>query len=156
MPDGKAVLFASKRSGRSQIWVVDADGTHPRRVHASDASDHGRIAPNASGTRLCFSSDRGGENAIYVLDLRTGEVTGVSDPAWWSFGPTWSARDRIAYFSRKGGNHINLWTIRADQVATRGSSPIGRARADSPGGRPTARPWPSPPMAARAPISCSS
>ena len=30
MPDGKTLLFASKRSGRSQIWTIDRDGGPPR------------------------------------------------------------------------------------------------------------------------------
>ena len=30
MPDGKTLLFASKRSGRSQIWAMNRDGSLPR------------------------------------------------------------------------------------------------------------------------------
>jgi WD40-like Beta Propeller Repeat len=108
MPDGKAVLFASARTGRSQIWAVDADGGIARQVHESGANDYGRVAPSPDGTRVCFSSNRGGQNAIYVLDLGTGAATLISDLAWWSFGPTWSSRGLIAYFSRKGGNAINI------------------------------------------------
>ena len=51
MPDGKAVLFASARTGRSQIWAV--------------------------------------------------------------------GRGLIAYFSRKGGNAINIWTVRPDGSGAR-------------------------------------
>jgi Tol biopolymer transport system component len=114
MPDGKTLLFVSKRSGASQHWSMDSAGGHPRRVHESKANDFGRVAPNTDGTRLCFSSDRTGENAIHILDLASGQVTLVSDPTFWSFGPTWSSRDLIAFFSRKGGNVINIWTVRPD------------------------------------------
>jgi TolB protein len=114
MPDGKALLFASTRTGRSQIWSMDPDRGDARQLHESRANDYGRGAPSPDGARLCFSSDRDGQNAIYVLDLRSGKTTLVSDPAWWSFGPTWSWRDLIAYFSRKGGNRLNIWTVRPD------------------------------------------
>lgn len=114
MPAGRTILFASKRSGKSQIWAMDTDGGKPRRLHESTDNDSGRVAPNADGTRLCFSSDRGGQNGVYVLELASGRVTQVSDPAFWSFGPTWSSRDLIAFFSRKGGNAINAWTVRPD------------------------------------------
>jgi len=114
MPDGRTILFASKRSGKSQIWAMNPDGANARRLHVSSANDSGRVAPNADGTRLCFSSDRSGQNGIHVLELVSGRVTQVSDPAFWSFGPTWSSRDLIAYFSRKGGNAINAWTVRPD------------------------------------------
>ena len=114
MPDGKTLLFVSTRTGRSQIWRMDPDGSDPHPLRESAANDYGRVAPSPDGTRLCFSSDRDGANAIYVLDLRTNTTTLVSDPAQWSFGPTWSSRELIAYFSRKGGNRINIWTVRPD------------------------------------------
>jgi len=114
LPDGTALLFASKRTGRSQIWSMERDGRNPRRLHESAANDYGRVAPSPDGWRLCFSSDRSGQNAIYVLDVRSGIVTLVSDPTAWSFGPSWSSRDRIAYFSRRGGNRLNLWTVSPD------------------------------------------
>jgi Tol biopolymer transport system component len=119
MPDGKTLLFASKRSGKSQIWAIDPEGSHARRFHESEANDHGRVAPSTDGNRVAFSSDRSGENAIYVLTLASGAVTRVSDPGFWSFGPSWSSRDLIAYFSKKGGNVINTWTVRPDGSAAR-------------------------------------
>src|SRR5438105_5518837 len=114
MPGGKTLLFASKRSGTSQIWRMDRDGGHPKRIHESDANDYGRVASNSDGSRLCFSSDRSGENAVYVLERATGNITLISDLSFWSFGPTWSTRDLIAFFSKKGGNAINIWTARPD------------------------------------------
>ncbi|HMJ27664.1 MAG TPA: hypothetical protein VK512_02985 [Xanthobacteraceae bacterium] len=135
MPDGKTLLFASKRSGRSQIWAIDRDGGLPRQIHQSEGNDHGRVAPSADGGRLCLSSNRSGPNVVYVLDLASGLIAPVSDPAYWSFGPAWSSRDLIAFFSRKGGNVINVWTVRPD-----GSQP--RQITDQPG--ESRQPWWSP------------
>ena len=114
LPGGTTLLFASLRSGKSQIWSLDLLNSQVRRFHVSAANDFGRVAPNSDGTRICFSSDRGGQNAVYVLELTSGEVRCVSDPAFWSFGPTWSSRNVIAFFSRKGGNALNIWTVRPD------------------------------------------
>ena len=87
MSDGKTLMFACNRSGKSQIWGMNATG-HARRMHEGVSNDYGRVAPNADGTKLCFSSDRSGQNAAYVLELASGRVTLVSDAAFWSFGPT--------------------------------------------------------------------
>jgi Tol biopolymer transport system component len=119
MPDGKALLFASERTGKSQIFAMDAGAGEARLFHQSQANDYGRVAPSPDGTQICFSSDRDGENAIYVLDLKTSAARPVSDLAQWSFGPTWSAHNLIAYFSRKGGNGINVWTVRPDGTEAR-------------------------------------
>jgi Tol biopolymer transport system component len=119
MPDGKSLLFISSRSGRSQIWRMGADGGGALLVQQSSANDFGRVAPSPDGKQLCFSSDRDGENAIHVMDLETAAVTRISDLAYWSFGPTWSSRGLIAYFSRKGGNRINIWTVRPDGTDAR-------------------------------------
>jgi TolB protein len=135
MPDGKTLLFASKRSGRSQIWAIDRDGNYVRQIHQSGGNDYGRVAPSADGKRLCLSSDRSGQNLVYVLDLASDRATPISDPAYWSFGPTWSSRDLIAFFSRKGGNVINIWTVRPD-----GTQP--RQVTDRPG--ESRQPWWSP------------
>jgi Tol biopolymer transport system component len=135
LPDRRTLLFASKRSGTSQIWAVELAGGEPQLIHRSSANDFGRVTPNLDGTRLCFSSDRGGQNAVYVLERASGEVRPVSDPAYWSFGPTWSSRDLIAFFSRKGGNAINVWTVRPD-----GSQ--ARQITDAPG--ESRQPWRSP------------
>jgi Tol biopolymer transport system component len=114
MPDGESLLFASSRSGQSQIWRMDLGSGTPEPVQESKSNDYGRVAPSPDGSRLCFSSDRDGENAIYVLELKNGRTSRISDPAYWSFGPTWSSRDLIAYFSKKGGNRINTWTVHPD------------------------------------------
>lgn len=114
MPNGRTILFASRRSGNSQIWTIGRGGERLERLHKSEANDYGRVAPNSDGTQLAFSSDRNGTNAVYILNLENGNVRLVSDPAFWSFGPTWSERDVIAYFTKKGGNRLNIWTVSAD------------------------------------------
>ena len=122
LPDGKTLVFASKRTGRSQLWGTDPDGTHPRRLHVSTANDFGRVAPSPDGTQICFSSDREKQIAIFVVDLASGKETLLSDIAFWSFGPTWSSEDLIAYFSKKGGNILNIWTVRPDGSQARATT----------------------------------
>ena len=33
LPDGRALLFASRRTGRSQIWMMDPDGGDQRQLY---------------------------------------------------------------------------------------------------------------------------
>ena len=52
LPDGTALLFASRRTGRSQIWTMDPDGGDPRRLYESAANDYGRVAEPGRCTPL--------------------------------------------------------------------------------------------------------
>lgn len=108
---------------------MDADGGNARRLHESEGNDYDRVVPSSDGSRLCFSSDRKGQNAVYILDLGTGALMPLSGEAWWSFGRTWSARDVIACFSRKGGNGINTWRVRPNgSDARQVTDPPGESR----------------------------
>jgi TolB protein len=113
-PDGRRLLFASRRTGLSQIWSMAVDGGDVQHVYKTSSNEFGRVAPSPDGARLCFSSDRAGLNAIYILETKSGEVRPVSNPARWSFGPTWSKADRIAYFARNAEAGIDIWTVSAD------------------------------------------
>jgi Tol biopolymer transport system component len=37
-PDGKKILFSTGRSGRNELWVMDADGSNERKISDIDAS----------------------------------------------------------------------------------------------------------------------
>jgi len=102
LPDGTALLFASRRTGRSQIWTMDPDGGDPRQLYESAANDYGRVAPSPDGRRLSFSSDRSGQNVVYVLDTRRGTITPISDPMAWEFWPELViARPDSLFFARR-------------------------------------------------------
>ena len=39
-PDGKSIAFVSDRSGADNVWVVDADGKHPRAITTGDNTQY--------------------------------------------------------------------------------------------------------------------
>jgi dipeptidyl aminopeptidase/acylaminoacyl peptidase len=54
-PDSRQIYFASNRGGSSQIWAMDADGSHARQItHLS--TEAGGPVPTADGKKLVFSS----------------------------------------------------------------------------------------------------
>jgi Tol biopolymer transport system component len=55
--DGKSIIFTSFRDGDAEIYIMNADGTHPRRITQSPGYDGGPFfAPD--GTRIIYRSDR--------------------------------------------------------------------------------------------------
>lgn len=68
-PDRRRIVFVRAARGDSDIWVMDADGSHPRRLvgSAPRAQDlYPRFSPD--GASIVFSSNRGDrEPELYVM-----------------------------------------------------------------------------------------
>jgi Tol biopolymer transport system component len=59
-PDGSRIVYASTQSGNSEIWVMNADGTHPKQL-TFNVGGNGRAGPDANfpslspdGTKIVF------------------------------------------------------------------------------------------------------
>lgn len=79
-PDGRLVAYTSNETGSSDVWVMRADGSSPRRITSHGAVDCHAVWSEA-GDELLFSSDRGGSFDIYrvsVADLLVGDSEGGS------------------------------------------------------------------------------
>lgn len=77
-PDGSHIAYVVTKAdlGRSvydsDLWIIDADGKNDRRLTFANGADF-RPRWSPDGARIAFLSDRGGRNAIYLLDPRGGE-----------------------------------------------------------------------------------
>jgi dipeptidyl aminopeptidase/acylaminoacyl peptidase len=78
-PDGRQIVFARtwndkmKDQSRSNLWIVDADGTRVRELTRGGWRDSSPSwAPDSK--RIAFMSDRDGTNQLHVMYLDTGEV----------------------------------------------------------------------------------
>ncbi|HEU4888541.1 MAG TPA: S9 family peptidase [Thermoanaerobaculia bacterium] len=84
-PDGKQIAYVLTKADLtkpisaydSDLWLIDADGKNDRRLTFANGADF-RPRWSPDGTRLAFLSDRGGRNAIYLLDARGGEAKAVT------------------------------------------------------------------------------
>jgi TolB protein len=79
-PDGKRLAFMSSTNGAYEIYRVNRDGSHLRRLTVSSAYD-GFPAWSPDGKRIAFSSDRGrtpGREDIYTMDPEGGQVTNLT------------------------------------------------------------------------------
>jgi hypothetical protein len=71
-----------------------------------------------SGTKIAFTSDRGGNSEIYVMDQDDANITNLSDNAATDERPSWSPYDlRLAFASNRDGNQ-EIYLMNRD-----GSSP---------------------------------
>jgi len=98
-PDGTRLAFHSDLRGNNDVYVIDADGDNLRRItdHPGDDSDPDWMPDG----RLLFSSDRSGDQNIWMLDLRQGELSQLTHYDGGRTGGPTAAGDgrRIAFSS---------------------------------------------------------
>jgi Tol biopolymer transport system component/imidazolonepropionase-like amidohydrolase len=114
-PDGRQLVVCAYQDGGFHLWTMRPDGSGLRRRTDGPWDDRGP-AWSPDGTRIAFSSERGGDTVtgspyrIWVIDVRTGELTRLTglpgqdgpeqDGAWEDFDPTWSPDGRRVLFVR--------------------------------------------------------
>ncbi len=66
-PDGTRIAFMTNRDGNQEIYVMDANGSNPRRITRHPGID---ATPTWSpaGNQIAFTSDRSGSPQIYIVD----------------------------------------------------------------------------------------
>jgi Tol biopolymer transport system component len=75
-PDGTMIAFQSNRTGNDEIWVMDADGRHPRRLTSHRQMDmHPAWSPD--GRYIVYQSWREDDFEIYRLDLTAPDAPPV-------------------------------------------------------------------------------
>ncbi|MCS6976532.1 MAG: biopolymer transporter Tol [Gemmatales bacterium] len=90
-PDGKQIVFCSQRDGNLELWIMHADGSHPRKLTNAPGCYNGGPFFSPDGKRVIFRADRKNKDElqIHVINVDgTGErqLTDISGVAW---APYW-------------------------------------------------------------------
>ncbi|MCX5542381.1 Tol-Pal system beta propeller repeat protein TolB [Paraburkholderia sp. CNPSo 3076] len=105
-PDSRTLAVALSRTGNTQIFAVNADGSGLHRLTQGTTID---TEPNYSpdGRWIYFTSDRGGQPQIYKMPAQ-GESTGTAQRVTFTGNYNTSPKvspdgKQLAYISRTGG-----------------------------------------------------
>ena len=126
-PDGRRIAFHSDRSGESEIWICDREGTNPVQVTTLKYADTPRWSPD--GQQIAFvyrvEAGHGARGDIYAISAEGGRprpiATGDSDDIL----PSWSRDGKWVYFSSNRTGDQQVWKAPAQggdavQVTRRG------------------------------------
>ncbi|HEY0764223.1 MAG TPA: Calx-beta domain-containing protein [Pyrinomonadaceae bacterium] len=123
-PDGTKIAFTSSRAGarRSEIWVMNADGTNPVRLTVNVQLGEDLSGPfygldlgptwSPDGTKIAFSSRRNGSAnpEIYVMNADGSNQTRLTNNSFEDDDPKWTrSGDRITFNS--GRNDLSFGAV---------------------------------------------
>jgi Tol biopolymer transport system component len=111
-PDGRSIVFASRRTGSEELWTANSDGSAAKQLtFLGDRTGSPRWSPD--GRWIAFDSRAAGNPDIYVVSAQGGTPRRVTSEASSDIEPSWSHDGHWIYFisdrlasDRGGYGHI--------------------------------------------------
>jgi TolB protein len=116
-PGQNGKIAFARDTGTPAVYVMDADGSHPKRIAAS-GSDAPAPSWSADGSKLAFVKRAGRSDEIFVSDARGNHAQRLTKNRLTDGAPTWSPDGTKLAFTRYG-NSVDIFVMDAD-----GSHPV--------------------------------
>jgi len=134
-PDGKVVAFESERSGATEIWKCDADGSDPIEL-TSYGGHAGTPRWSPDGKWIAFDNRPQEHSQIWIMDPDGRNAHAVVSAAFDNVVPSWTRDGKTILFASNRSGQYQVWahdltTGRERQVTTKG----GFASFEAPDGK---------------------
>jgi Tol biopolymer transport system component len=111
-PDGSRVAFVSNRSGDSEFWMCNSDGSNHKRLTSIGHVRSGVWSPDGRQIAFYAGTGIGGADQIYQVDVEGGSPRRIStDPKQIDFCPFWSLDSRWIYFGSARYHGQQIWRM---------------------------------------------
>ena len=117
-PDGRRVVFLSDRSGESEFWVADPDGSKAFQL-TSMAILPGYPKWSPDQTMIAFHGDPDGRPDVLVVPARGGRPRNITKGTPGGAYPSFSRDGQWIYFGSNGRGEPRIW-----KMAVTGGSPV--------------------------------
>lgn len=113
-PDGKRIAFSSDRSGITQIYVADRDGSSvlPLTSFSAGFTNAPRWSPD--GKRIVFASLHNNNRELYTVSPDGGSLRQLTRAPSNEGRPSWSRDGRWIYFYSDRSGQESIWRIPAE------------------------------------------
>jgi len=114
-PDGSQIVFYSEQpNGQADLFVMDADGSRPRRV-LETPSDEGAPAFSPDGQQIAFDTDRDGNYEIYVVNVSGTDLRRITNNPARDVAPAWAPDGKsLAFMSDRARSDFDVYRIGTD------------------------------------------
>jgi Tol biopolymer transport system component len=112
-PDGKHLVFVSRRTGNPEVWTANADGTDLRQLTRLGLKSLGVPRWSPDNRHVAFFARMDIEPQIYVIDAIQEQAVPrkVTDEVPGCNIPTWSRDGKFLYCSRRIGGEMRLYRV---------------------------------------------
>lgn len=113
-PDGRKIAFCSARSGSSEIWVCERDGSNAVALTSfgGPVTDGADWSPD--GRRIAFHSRAEGQAEIYSISSEGGVPRRLTNSPADDVIPRWSQDGEWIYFGSNRGGRYEVWKMPAE------------------------------------------
>ncbi|MES2522212.1 MAG: hypothetical protein V4617_05895 [Gemmatimonadota bacterium] len=120
-PDGQRIVFSSDRSGRSEVYISDVDGTNVEALAGGSFGERAdKYSPDWSpdGQFVAYHAEIGGTPQIVTLSLRDQAVRQVTSDGR-NEDASWAPDSRHLVFTSFRSGNRQLWVVDRETGRTR-------------------------------------
>jgi dipeptidyl aminopeptidase/acylaminoacyl peptidase len=111
-PDGRKIVFTSRRDRDFEIYVTNADGSDQQRLTRSRGIDKNPVF-SPEGSRIAFTSNRDGNYEIYVMDADGRNPRRVTRSSERSDFACWHPDGKRLVFVGERNGRFDLYMVEA-------------------------------------------
>jgi Tol biopolymer transport system component len=112
-PDGSKIAFYSNRSGATEIWVCDRDGSNAVQVTSFGGPLTGTPRWSPDGQQIIFDSRPEGHADIFVVGASGGKPRRLTTNPAQDMMPCWSRDGKWIYFYSNRTGRYEIWKMLA-------------------------------------------
>jgi Tol biopolymer transport system component len=112
--DGKKIVFASTRSGSTEFWVCDSNGSNSRRLTFFNGPHVGSSSWSPDSQEIAFHAFPEGHAAVYVVGAQVGRLRRLTTSTSNETAPSWSRDGKWIYFVSDNTGALQVWKIPAE------------------------------------------